>query len=79
MLAANPRPFGAACSIDISAAPAHSPPTAKPWMIRRVTSRIGAAIPIVCWVGSRPMRKLTPPIMTSVMMRMFLRPNLSPK
>ena len=31
----------------IALAPAISPPTAKPWINRRATSRIGAQIPIV--------------------------------
>lgn len=39
------RPDGA-CSVAISTAPPHSPPTARPCSSRSVTSRTGAATPI---------------------------------
>src|SRR5699024_6211866 len=51
---ANPRDRFGACSNAISAAPPHSPPTATPWIIRKVTKMIGAATPIVAVVGSSP-------------------------
>ena len=39
------RPCGA-CSTDISTAPPHSPPSAKPWTNRSVTSSAGAHAPM---------------------------------
>ena len=46
-LAEKPRLFSSECSSAISAAPPHSPPTAKPWMSRSRISRIGASTPMV--------------------------------
>ena len=46
------------CSAAISTAPPHSPPTAKPCSSRQASSRIGAATPIVAYVGSRPIAKV---------------------
>lgn len=38
-------PFGAYSAVS-SVAPAHSPPTAKPWKKRAATSRAGAQMPM---------------------------------
>ena len=46
-LAEKPRLFSSECSSAISAAPPHSPPTAKPWIRRSTISRIGARTPMV--------------------------------
>ena len=56
MEAAKPRFFSLTCSAAIKVAPAHSPPTARPWMTRSRTRSSGAAMPMVWYVGIRPMR-----------------------
>jgi hypothetical protein len=48
-------------------------------MRRSVTSRIGARTPTVPKVGSSPMAKVAPPIMSREMTSSFLRPIRSPK
>lgn len=63
----------------IRVAPAHSPPTARPCSVRSTTIRMGAATPIFWAEGIRPMATDTTPIVIRVMIRTFLRPNLSPK
>ncbi len=75
----NPRFFSSPCSAAISTAPPHSPPTAKPWSSRQTSSRIGAATPIVAYVGSRPIAKVATPIIISATTSIFLRPTRSPK
>ena len=77
--AQKPRCSGLPCSETIRTAPPHSPPSAKPWMSRRVISRIGASTPTDGYVGSSPMQKVAPPIIISEMTRSFLRPIRSPK
>nr|WP_252975631.1 hypothetical protein [Janibacter melonis] len=67
------------CSIDMSIAPAHSPPTAKPCSRRMRARRIGAAMPIEPAVGMRPMAIETSPMTMRVMKSIRLRPILSPK
>ena len=42
----SPRLPCGACSTDISTAPPHSPPSAKPWTKRSATSSAGAQAPI---------------------------------
>ncbi len=59
-------------------APPHSPPTPKPWMRRSTTSRTGAQMPMVSWVGNRPTRNVAMPIVSSVKTSIALRPILSP-
>jgi len=77
--AQKPRFSGLPCSDTSRTAPPHSPPRAKPWMSRRVTSRIGARTPTVPKVGSRPIANVDPPIISSEMTSSFLRPIRSPK
>ena len=72
------RPAGA-YSAASSAAPPHSPPTARPWAKRRMTSRIGAATPMVAAPGSRPTATVEPPISSSVAINVALRPSRSPR
>ncbi|CUI31385.1 Uncharacterised protein [Achromobacter sp. 2789STDY5608621] len=43
--ALRPRWSGLPCSIDSSTAPAHSPPSATPWMKRSATNATGAHTP----------------------------------
>ena len=56
-LAEKPRLFSSECSSAISAAPPHSPPTAKPWISRSRISRIGARTPMVCVGGEQADRE----------------------
>jgi hypothetical protein len=42
------------------------------------TSRIGAASPIWSYVGSRPIANVAAPMISSVMISIFLRPTRSP-
>ena len=77
-LAKKPRRRCEPHSIDSSTEPPHSPPTPMPWMIRRTTSRIGAAMPQVARPGSRPIRNVAMPISISVHTRVALRPIRSP-
>ena len=74
-----PRLLMGACSTAIRAAPPHSPPAEKPWMIRRVISRMGAQTPIWLYVGSMPISAVAAPIMTRVNTSMALRPSRSPR
>ena len=60
-------------------APACSAPAPKPCRIRSATSRIGAQIPTCAPVGSTPIRVLAPPIRAMVIIRIHLRPSLSPR
>ncbi|OLT47869.1 hypothetical protein BJF85_14720 [Saccharomonospora sp. CUA-673] len=76
--AQNPRRRSSPCSDTISTAPPHSPPTAKPCTRRRNTSSIGAATPIVAYVGNRPMRNVATPISIRLSTSSFLRPSRSP-
>ncbi len=81
-LAIRPRLRWSPHSIDNSTEPLHSPPTAMPCRMRRMTSRTGAATPMVAVPGSRPISALDTPIMTRVMIRVALRalrPILSPQ
>jgi hypothetical protein len=77
-LAFQPRRLESPCSIDISTAPPHSPPSPRPWEMRSTTSRMGAATPMAAYVGSRPIRKVAMPITSRVTTSTFLRPTLSP-
>ena len=63
----------------IEPAPAISPPTAKPWINRRMTSRIGAQIPIAAYDGSNPTQNVEKPISIMQRMRTVFRPCLSPQ
>ena len=72
--AKKPRRGGGANSLMSTVAPACSAPAPRPCRMRRATSRIGAMIPAVAWVGSRPMSMLDPPMRAIVTMRMSLRP-----
>ena len=74
-----PRCESSPCSAAISTAPPHSPPTAKPWTRRQVSSRSGAATPMEAYVGSRPIAKVATPMRKSEKTSIFLRPTLSPK
>ncbi len=40
---------------------------------------IGAAMPIEAWPGSRPTRKVEPPMMRMVTRKVYLRPIMSPR
>src|SRR4029453_858329 len=73
-----PRLESSPCSAAIRTAPPHSPPTAKPCARRHTSRRIGAAIPIVAYVGSRPMATVAKPININEATSIFLRPTLSP-
>ena len=73
-----PRCSSLPCSATISTAPPHSPPTAKPCTSRHTSSRIGAAIPMVAYVGSSPIATVAAPIRKSATTSIFLRPTLSP-
>ena len=66
-------------SIVISAPPAHSPPTEIPCSARSATSRIGASSPTLAYVGRQPIATVEPPISSSVMTSIALRPMRSPK
>ncbi|MDQ0894902.1 hypothetical protein QFZ26_002457 [Agromyces ramosus] len=74
-----PRRFVGACSTAMSAAPPHSPPAEKPCRMRSRISRIGAAMPICAYVGSRPMSEVDRPMSMSVKTSIFLRPSRSPR
>ncbi len=77
-LAKKPRRRWLPHSIDISTEPPHSPPTPMPCRIRRITSRIGAAMPQLARPGSRPIRNVAMPMIISVVTRVALRPIRSP-
>ena len=62
----------------IEPAPAISPPTAKPWINRRTTSRIGAQIPIAAYDGSSPTQNVENPISSMQRTRTVFLPCLSP-
>ena len=62
-----------------SAAPAHSPPTAKPCASRSANRITGAATPMVAAPGTRPTATVDRPMMSSVVVRVALRPSRSPK
>jgi hypothetical protein len=66
-------------SIDSSTEPLHSPPTATPCRMRSRMSRIGAASPMVALPGRIPMKVVEIPIMSSVTIRVTLRPIRSPQ
>ena len=68
-----------ACSVAMSTAPPHSPPTPKPCTRRSSTSRIGAPMPIAAKVGRTPIRKVAPPVSSRVSTSIDLRPIRSPK
>jgi hypothetical protein len=70
-----------AFSVASSAAPDHSPPRPTPWQKRSSTRNSGARIihPGVSAVGSRPIRKVPMPMMSSEAISVFLRPIRSPK
>ncbi len=72
------RPFGE-CSEVNRAAPAHSPPAARPCAMRSRTRTIGATMPMLAAVGSRPINTVDAPISDIVAMRVRLRPRRSPK
>ena len=74
-----PRRSAGANSTASRTAPPYSPPTPMPWRMRRATSRIGAQTPIWSYVGSRPIRAVPAPMMTSVQISIVLRPIRSPK
>ncbi|CAM5609842.1 hypothetical protein SDIAM26S_01615 [Streptomyces diastaticus subsp. diastaticus] len=76
--AQKPRRLASPCSETSSTAPPHSPPSAKPWTSRSTVSSSGAAVPMVAWVGSRPIAKVAPPIISRLMTSSFLRPSRSP-
>ena len=64
-------------SAQSSAAPAHSPPTAKPCSRRVVISSSGAAMPITAVLGIRPTANVEVPMMSKVTIRVRLRPTRS--
>ncbi len=76
--AQKPRRRASPCSDTSSTAPPHSPPSAKPCTSRSTVSRTGAMLPMVAWVGSRPMAKVAPPIISRLSTSSFLRPSRSP-
>ena len=59
-------------------APAISPPTAKPWINRMATSRIGAQIPMDAYDGSKPTQNVENPISNMQRTRTVFLPCLSP-
>ena len=75
----NPRRESSPCSAAIRTAPPHSPPTAKPWTRRQASSRIGAPMPMLAYVGRRPIAKVATPMRSSEVTSIFLRPTRSPK
>ncbi len=76
--AQNPRRRASPCSDTSSTAPPHSPPSANPCTSRSTVSRTGAALPMVAWVGSSPIAKVAPPIISRLSTSSFLRPSRSP-
>src|SRR5690625_401766 len=76
-----PSRLGGAYSAAIKAAPAHSPPTAKPCRNRIATRSAGASqpkVPSISGVGNRPMATVAAPIMISVATSALFRPSRSP-
>ena len=69
--------FGA-YSAKNTAAPEYSPAAENPWMLRKTTSRMGAAMPMVAYPGRQPIRKAAPVIRKMDMDSDHLRPFLSP-
>ncbi|MGB3699050.1 MAG: hypothetical protein WBA05_16605 [Gordonia sp. (in: high G+C Gram-positive bacteria)] len=59
-------------------APDHSPPTASPWMKRKVVKAIGAMTPIDAVGGSRPTMPVMAPMITSDQISAMRRPYRSP-
>ena len=59
--------------------PAHSPPAANPWTSRNTIRMIGAAMPMVAVRGTRPTLTVATAIISSVAIRVFLRPSRSPR
>ena len=73
-----PRLPAGACSMVSRLAPAYSPPSPIPCATRKITSRIGAQTPACAKVGSTPIRNVPAPMITSVAIRLVLRPIRSP-
>jgi hypothetical protein len=78
-LAISPRLFCLPHSMDSRTDPLHSPPTATPCSTRSITSRIGAATPMVAVPGSTPTSALAIPIISRVTIRVAFRPSRSPQ
>jgi hypothetical protein len=76
---ARPRRLAGACSTAMRTAPPHSPPAETPWMMRRSSRRMGAAIPICENVGRTPMSVVAAPMRMSVITSIARRPITSPK
>ena len=68
-----------AYSVASRAAPDHSPPSPRPWKKRSSVSMAGAHRPIWKYVGSRPMRNVAMPMVSSEPMSVVLRPTRSPR
>src|SRR5262249_10610249 len=77
-LVQKPRRPGGACSATYVAAPPYSPPSASPCSTRSSTSRMGAAAPMLLYVGSTPTSAVAAPIPTIVHRNVYLRPTRSP-
>jgi hypothetical protein len=75
----NPRRPNGAFSTIIALAPDSSPPTAKPWISLRISSMIGAQMPIAAYDGRKATRSVAPPISSMHRTSTFLRPYLSPQ
>ena len=74
-----PRFFAGAYSARNVPAPAYSPEAEKPWIIRRTSRQIAAAIPIVLWPGKNAMINVEPDMMRIDHERADRRPYLSPQ
>ena len=61
------------------AAPPYSPPSAKPWTMRKTMRDSGAATPITPASGSAPMATVAVPMAIMVIRKATLRPFRSPK
>ncbi len=59
--------------------PVNSPPPEKPCTSRNSASRIGASMPMVPYVGRRPMSIVAPPMIRTITASVVLRPILSPR
>ena len=73
------RLFGGAFSVASKIAPPHSPPKPKPWPKRHTASKMGAAMPMAAYEGSRPMATVETPMVSSDATSVALRPMRSPK
>ena len=76
---AKPTRESGTCSETKTQAPGTSPPTAAPCSTRNNSSSSGAAMPMLAWVGSRPISRVGTAISSTLSMNMRLRPMRSPK